>query len=202
MSNLIPIRRSPTARPHERSSLVDVSARDADSVGRTWKSDAMAGGTLADLQAVVYGMKRELDSLRKRFGGGAAGIHWADPRTYDFDKKSGYTEDELVVVLPLSAAVTAGKPSADAVDEGDTIKAKAGTWVCIKDAKRKNVGTTESPVWEYHLPRWPLPVPDDPDNEANYWWPMPLYLELRADCDENGTKVDNYYQVQKKTTSE
>jgi len=130
-------------------------------------------------------------------GGGRTGWFWSDTKAYD--KDSTYAKGEVIILVESDDTVTDGWPSADVDNEGDTQKGIAGAWVAMRDVSRVNIGSEESPDYEYHVPRWPWPVPDSPDSEDNYWWPVPFYPKLLTDCLGDGTEVSRYFNAQDET---
>lgn len=98
-------------------------------------------------------------------GGGGRGWHWASPKKYD--KTKSYAVDEIVVVLATNTAVADGALSAD--DGGALVNADPGLWVALRPVP-KVLHSTSPDVYWYHLPRLPMPVPDDPDSTSNYWY--------------------------------
>jgi len=126
----------------------------------------------------------------------AAGWRWASPIIYDKDKT--YAKGEIVVIIPTAGIVVTG---ADDHEAGDVIKAIAGTWIATRTVAPVNVGTEETPVWEYHVPQWPLYAPDAPDDEDVYWFPGPFYPKLVVDC-VDGVEVSSYANIQPETEYE
>lgn len=106
-----------------------------------------------------------LSSRRQVFGGG--GWRWARPRTYD--KDLDYSADQIVVVLPLNTVVVDGHTDPDT---STLVYSQAGLWVCLQSPR---LLVTPPATYEIHTPQWPTPTPDDPDDDANYWWPISFY---------------------------
>jgi hypothetical protein len=125
-----------------------------------------------------------------------AGWRWAEPIKHNID--STYSKGEVAVLVPTDPTVTDGWTSADVDNTGAIQKGIEGTWVALRNVPRVNLGTPEAPIYQYHVPRWPLPVPDDPDSEDNYWWPW-FYPALKGDC-INGQTVQVYYNAGDKPT--
>jgi len=191
-ANTNPLRRAPHVRLRELSSLRDVSHREGDAVGQAWKKIEQMSQAIMALTNHCELLQRQVDRLRVRKGSAVEGWRWADPKTYDFNKD--YEVNEVVVVLKGSLAVTDGLPSADA--GGDTVKALAGTWICVKAVRVEG----DEPDFTYRVPQWPTPTPDDPDAEENYWQLLPIYPSQVPGCDSSGNTSEFFENAQPKPT--
>lgn len=115
----------------------------------------------------VHGIYHAIDEEPQ--GGYASHIFgaWRKAATgYTYDKDNGYTEGEIVVVLPSASIVTTGAASAD--DAGATVMASGGIWVALQDVSPVLHSTGPDVYW-YHIPKLPMPDETDMDSTSNYW---------------------------------
>jgi len=94
-------------------------------------------------------------------GTNAQGWNWtAGSRNYNPD--STYHDQQVVYVQASSGAVTSGLLDADTLANQKSI---AGMWVALQTVSPAVI----SGVTHYHVPRLPMPAPDDMNDSANYW---------------------------------
>ncbi len=117
-----------------------------------------------------------------RVTGGGIKDDWANPIVYD--KTKSYKKGQFVVIRPTDSIVTAG-----ATDYGTATNKKSigGVWKATQDVAPVSV---EGPD-QYHVPRWPLPAADDPDNILTFWMLMSLYPVTTADCSGSTSYLAN-----------
>ena len=102
-----------------------------------------------------------------RGGPSAAGIHRPGNGLYEVDPTYPYDRDSLIHIQPSHALVGTGirLPSAPT---GALVQACAGWWIANQDVPAQ---ATVSGNLVWNVPQWPLPVPTNVDDLANFWSP-------------------------------
>lgn len=92
-------------------------------------------------------------------------LGWHFENKIEADNTRGYPAQTVIHIQPTDALVTTGIRDA-ANPSGGLVTSCAGFWVSTQFVPSKTV-VSGNDVW--NLPQWPMPVPTNFDDPANYW---------------------------------
>ena len=158
---------------HEMSRLA--SQRESDSVLKNWQRSNRSSQQFNSSAAQVRNLARQFEKLRRRvLGGGLQTIAWHFGNKIEVDPSQEYSEQTIIHIQPTNDLVITGIHDR-ANPSGSMKQSCPGLWVSMQYVPAQ---VTISGVLQWNLPQWPLPVPTNYDDAANYW----LYLGDIADC--------------------
>lgn len=155
--------------PHEGSKFRP--GTDKDDVRSLWKDVKQLSAQLTAMGHTSQAQSRNFERMRRRILGGSGspvqtGWAWASPIELPVAPYPAYPEGNIINIQATHAIVTTG--IRDAADPtGPLIKSKAGLWVAMQDVPAQS---TVSGNAVYNLPQFPLPTPDDYDDDTNFWY--------------------------------
>lgn len=152
--------------PHESSSLRP--ARDSDDLRQAYKRQIKHRDQVSGDRVAVDQLTRQVEKIRRRILGGAAGSSpagwfWIKGKRKYNPTVDGYKESQIVKILSSDAMVTTGL-----VCTGSAVPVKAtpGKWVALQAVPVLVAGSANPAM----IPQLPMPGGDsDPDNAGNYW---------------------------------
>jgi len=152
--------------PHESSSLRP--ARDSDDLRQAYKRQIKHREQVSGDRVAVDQLTRQVEKIRRRILGGAAGSSpagwfWIKGKRKYNPTVDSYKESQIVKILNDDDVVVTGL-----VCTGSAIPVKAtpGKWVALQAVPVLKNDGTDNPAM---IPQLPMPAGTDPDNAGNYW---------------------------------
>ena len=170
-----PIPRAKQPDFHQGSALRSV--RDSDNVDKQWLKTKDLAKAINSIAQAAEQTQKQVNKMQRRMLGAVHPIYaWHKPENGLFEVNAdwNYSEGSVIHIQSTNGLVITGIHDR-ANPSGSMKQSCPGLWVAMQDVPAQ---VTISGVLQWNLPQWPLPVPTNYDDPANYW----LYLGDIADC--------------------